>query len=125
MKELLEYRHIKKGNYMQGAYILAGRVGELKIVVASHVPDDTLVVSQCTYDRIKDAFPDVRYEIAESYNDPEKLSKQIEDRTLSDGSDQNITQSKKVKTALCEGMPHGSCKGETMCDPNKRCFTPA
>jgi len=29
------------------------------------------------------------------------------------------------KYALCEGMPHGSCKGETMCDPKNRCFKPA
>ena len=27
--------------------------------------------------------------------------------------------------AVCEGMPHGSCKGETMCDPNNVCFRPA
>ena len=31
----------------------------------------------------------------------------------------------KISSALCKGMPHGSCKGETMCDPSNVCFEPA
>ena len=31
---------------------------------------------------------------------------------------------KPDKDQLCEGMPHGSCKGETMCDPDSPCFRP-
>jgi hypothetical protein len=37
-------------------------------------------------------------------------------------------QQAKVKTvtpAMCEGMPHGSCKGATMCDPKNVCYRPA
>ena len=29
------------------------------------------------------------------------------------------------KQELCKGMPHGSCKGETMCDPLSICFVKA
>jgi hypothetical protein len=28
------------------------------------------------------------------------------------------------KRAICKGMPHGSCKGETMCDTKNACFEP-
>jgi hypothetical protein len=39
----------------------------------------------------------------------------------------NISQQPKpiIKPELCAGMPHGSCKGETMCEPNNACFRPA
>lgn len=30
-----------------------------------------------------------------------------------------------VTPALCEGMPHGSCKGKSMCSPKNPCFKPA
>lgn len=29
------------------------------------------------------------------------------------------------KPDLCEGMPHGSCKGETWCNKERACFRPA
>lgn len=37
------------------------------------------------------------------------------------------SQQPKVKTLkpICKGMPHGSCKGEQECDPDKACFEPA
>ena len=31
----------------------------------------------------------------------------------------------EIKPALCEGTYHGSCKGETWCDPSNACFRPA
>jgi hypothetical protein len=31
----------------------------------------------------------------------------------------------KDEQALCEGMPHGSCKGKTMCNKTNACFLPA
>jgi len=51
---------------MNGAGILAGRIGEMRIMVSQFVPDDTFIVSQRTFDRIKDAFPEARHEIKES-----------------------------------------------------------
>jgi hypothetical protein len=30
-----------------------------------------------------------------------------------------------INRALCQGMPHGSCKGKTMCDPARACFRQA
>jgi len=30
-----------------------------------------------------------------------------------------------IGKALCKGMPHGSCKGEQMCDLKNSCFYPA
>lgn len=37
----------------------------------------------------------------------------------------NGAEPSEISPQLCEGMPHGSCKGETMCDPNNTCFRPA
>ena len=45
---------------MQGEFTLAGRVDGFKIVVAPFIANDTLVVSQQTFDRIKNAFPEAR-----------------------------------------------------------------
>ena len=50
----------KKGFNMQGEFTLAGRVDGFKIVVAPFIANDTLVVSQRTFDRIKTAFPEAR-----------------------------------------------------------------
>lgn len=43
----------------------------------------------------------------------------------SPGTSSNRPKVETVTPALCKGMPHGSCKGETMCDPTKVCFKPA
>lgn len=31
----------------------------------------------------------------------------------------------EAKSAICKGMPHGSCKGEQMCETDRACFEPA
>jgi hypothetical protein len=62
------------------------------------------------------------FELVSSY--PQVFDAAIEQRNKELAQQTN----KKVKTvnpALCEGMPHGSCKGETMCDATNPCFVAA
>lgn len=37
----------------------------------------------------------------------------------------NGAEPAEITPALCKGMPHGSCKGETLCDSANVCFRPA
>jgi hypothetical protein len=43
------------------------------------------------------------------------------------GTQTTAAQRPRAKTGkpICKGMPHGSCKGEQECDPNKACFESA
>jgi hypothetical protein len=40
--------------------------GDVKIVKSQYVPDDTMIVSERTWLRLKEAFPDARQEVKES-----------------------------------------------------------
>jgi hypothetical protein len=57
----------------------------------------------------------------------EKFKKEIAPQEIVEAQD-SATNTTKVETAtlaLCKGMPHGSCKGETMCESYRKCFIPA
>lgn len=57
----------RRGVNMVGAL---GGIGGMRIVVSAHVPDDTFIVSQRTFDSIKAALPEARQDNNESAPQP-------------------------------------------------------
>ena len=99
-------------------------IGDIVIFLAGYCNSNGYDLSEC----VTKAWEEVKNrDWSEKGRTPEKADKNFNDHTtlVKTPPEEPATPDGEITPELCVGMPHGSCKGKTMCDPTKACFEPA